>query len=84
MQIQWLADTTLGAMLGDYISVSYVTRTRRPGARTRRPADDDGLQRVDFHVQAQDTAAAHACRNQLTVSTSVALTNAMRWLNEIS
>ena len=24
MQIQWLADTTLGAMLGDYISVSYV------------------------------------------------------------
>ena len=24
MQIEWLADTTLGAMLGDYISVSYV------------------------------------------------------------
>jgi hypothetical protein len=24
MQIEWLAETTLGAMLGDYISVSYV------------------------------------------------------------
>lgn len=24
MQVEWLADTTLGAMLGDYISVSYV------------------------------------------------------------
>ena len=38
MQIEWLADTTLGAMLGDYISVSYVRGTRRAGARARQPA----------------------------------------------
>jgi hypothetical protein len=30
MQIEWLADTSLGAMLGDYISVSYVKGTAVP------------------------------------------------------
>ena len=84
MQIQWLADTTLGAMLGDYISVSYVRGRAVPVLALAGAAVDDGVQRVDLHVQAHDTGAAHACRNQLTVSTSVALTNAMRWLNEIS
>ena len=56
MQIEWLADTSLGAMLGDYISVSYVQGEGGAGGRARRPALRSRLQRVDLHLPAQEPA----------------------------
>ena len=84
MQIEWLADTSLGAMLGDYISVSYVKGKAVPVVALAGPPSALGYSESIFTCKLKRAAAAHARRHQLTVSTSVALTNAMRWLNEIS
>ena len=54
MQIEWLADTSLGAMLGDYISVSYVKGTAVPVVALAGPPSALGYSESIFSCKLKD------------------------------
>jgi hypothetical protein len=64
MQIEWLADTSLGAMLGDYISVSYVRGQPVPVLALADPPSAAGHSESIFTCRLQ----APAPRSQTRVS----------------
>jgi BNR repeat-like domain len=60
MQIEWLAETTLGAMLGDYISVSYVRGQPIPVVALAGPPNAFGYTESIFSCQLIEPARAQA------------------------
>ena len=56
MQIEWLADTSLGAMLGDYISVSYVKGKAVPVVALAGPPSALGYSESIFSCTLKDPA----------------------------
>ena len=56
MQIEWLADTTLGAMLGDYISVSYVRGRALPVLALAGPPTTTGYSESIFSCRLKTPA----------------------------
>jgi hypothetical protein len=68
MQIEWLADTSLGPMLGDYISVSYVHGKPVPVIALASPPSAAGLSesivtcRLDGPAPRSETQVSSLCR----------------------
>jgi hypothetical protein len=68
MQIDWLADTSLGPMLGDYISVSFVRGKPVPVIALASPPSAAGLSesivtcRLDAPAPRSQTQVSSLCR----------------------
>jgi hypothetical protein len=56
MQIKWLADTSLGAMLGDYVSVSYVKGKAVPVVALAGPPSALGYSESIFTCRLKEPA----------------------------
>ena len=54
MQVSWLADTTIGAMLGDYVGISYVKGRAVPVVAIAGPPSASGYDESIFSCRLRE------------------------------